>query len=32
MMRMEVKHLCVCVHAYVEVASDSLSVEKDSKM
>lgn len=31
-MRMEVKRLCVCVHAHVEVASDSLSVEKDSKM
>lgn len=31
-MRIEVKHLCVRVHAHVEVASDSLSIEKDSKM
>lgn len=31
-MRIEVKHLCVRVHTHVEVASDSLSIEKDSKM
>lgn len=31
-MIIEVKHFCVSVHAHVEVASDSLTVEKDSKM
>ena len=32
MMIIEAKHLCVSVHGHVEVASDSLTVEKYSKM